>query len=154
VRLTDRADYPVVFPIYMGKGNLVGYVYRRIDKVQRRKYLYPKHLRIGSIVAYYEVERGPLVLVEGIMDFMKVAQFGCSRAAAIFSWRITAAQAAWLKEQGVKSVICALDNTPTGEEGCERLKRFFPHVVRFRFQGKHRKDIGELNVNEYAWGLP
>lgn len=154
VRLTKSQEYPVVFPVVRNE-ELIGFVRRRIDRQEENKYLYNEGFNAQRGLAYYKAGGGPMLVVEGVLDLMKAAQFGCRHAAALLSWRITRSKAMWLRARGVTEVVCALDNTPTGEEGAELLRQCFPSVYQFRWPGKHRKDIGDLSsVHEFVWGWP
>lgn len=153
VRLTEWLDYPIVIPWRRGD-DLIGYVYRLIEpKSGLKKYKFNVGFSAETAIAYYKQGNEPLMICEGILDYMKAAQFGYSHAACIPSWRLSEAHAMWLRAQGIKEFICAVDNTPTGEEGFERMKKMLPVVYRFGFPGKYRKDIGELGVNEFMKGV-
>jgi hypothetical protein len=58
-----------------------------------------------------------------------------------------------IKSLGVDRVICATDNTPTGEQGWEIVRARFPEAKRFQFP-PHRKDVGETKQHEFMVGLP
>ena len=153
VRLTEWSDYPFVIPWRRGE-ELIGYVYRYVvAKPGLKKYKFNEGFSAETAMAYYKHGGGPLMICEGIMDLMKAAQFGYPHGACIPSWRLSEAHAMWLRAQGIKEFICAVDNTPTGEEGFARMKKMLPAVYRFGFPGKYRKDIGELGVNEFMKGV-
>ena len=153
IRLTEWDVYPMVIPWKRGD-ELIGYVYRWLEPVEgKKKYRFNKGFNAEVAIAYYKVGHGPLLVCEGIMDVMKAAQFGYPHAAAIPSWRMSEAHAMWLRAQGIKEFICGLDNTASGKRGYERMREMLPIVYRFQFPGKYRKDIGELNVNEFNMGV-
>lgn len=153
VRLTEWATYPMVIPWKRGD-DLVGYVYRWLEPSEGyKKYKFNKGFNAESAMAYYKVGDGPLLICEGIMDVMKAAQFGYPHAAAIPSWRMSEAHAMWLQAQSIKEVICGLDNTTSGKKGYQRMSEMLPIVHRFKFPGSYRKDIGELGINEFMWGM-
>ncbi len=149
VRLTDGGDYPVVFPVFQN-GSMIGWVKRRIDG-GKRKYLYNDNFPGHTAMAYHKVNDTPCVVVEGVLDYMKAAQFGAGHCAALLGWKIKPAQVEYLKSRGVEEVVCALDNTLTGEQGEEELELHFRKVHTLNYPGKHRKDVADLNVNE--WNL-
>lgn len=151
VRLTEKPDYPIVMPVRQ-RDSMVGYAYRRIDKVEVKKYLYNSGFQALKSVGYYKVGSGPCLIVEGLLDLMKAAQFGYKHAAAILRWHISEEQAMWLQAQGVREVISGLDNTQSGREGTIMLREWF-NTHRFIFPGSYRKDIADLNQNEFAMGL-
>ena len=159
VRRSARPHYPVVIP-WRCKLELIGYVYRLIKPVTDpetgralKKYKFNTGFSAETAMAYYRSEGGPLLICEGIMDMMKAAEYGYPHAACIPSWRFNEAHAMFLQSQGVRSVICGLDNTPTGDAGYRLMRQYVPYVRRFDFPGKYRKDIGELSVNEFWRGV-
>lgn len=151
IRLTEKPDYPIVMPIRQ-RDRMVGYAYRRIDKEERSKYLYNAGFKALTSVGYYKVGGGPCLVVEGLLDLMKAAQFGAKHCAAILRWQVSEEQAMWMLAQGVREVISGLDNTPSGKEGTRMLKDWFT-VYRFQFPGSYRKDIADLNRNEFAMSM-
>jgi len=156
VRLANSADYPVVFPIRMGS-EFVGYVKRRITE-GKKKYLYNSGFEAEKCLAYYCTNhKAPCLIVEGIIDHLKAAQFGWEHCAALLSWKLKPAQEEWLKKHRVREVVCALDNpaiSPTGKKGLGLLKNAFGSVRSFKYPGAFRKDIADLNVNEFWAGMP
>jgi DNA primase len=151
VRLSESAEYPVVLPILMGD-KFVGFVKRRIDDVEVKKYLYNDGFSASRSMAYARTGKADLLVVEGMLDYMKAAQFGYKHIAALLSWRATDEQILWLQSRKIKRLISALDNTPTGEEGTSRLHEFF-EVKRFVFPGRHRKDVGDVDVAQFWMGV-
>lgn len=158
VRLSERANYPIVIP-WRRSQELIGYVYRTLgvayDAVGKplKKYRFNSGFSAETALAYYKTGGDTLLICEGIMDMMKAAQFGWPHGACLPSWRFNESHAMYLRAHGVKSVICALDNTPTGDEGYKLMKAMMPMVRRFEFPGKFRKDIGECGVNEFWRGV-
>lgn len=151
MRLTEKPDYPIVMPVRQ-LDRMVGYAYRRIDKVDTKKYLYNSGFQALKSVGYYKVGSGPCLIVEGLLDLMKAAQFGAKHCAAILRWNISEEQAMWLQAQGVREVISGLDNTPSGKEGTSMLRDWFM-THRFQFPGSYRKDIADLNQFEFNMGM-
>lgn len=152
VRRTSWPEYPVAFPLFE-KASLVGYVRRRIDD-GHPKYRYNVGFRAEDHVVYYSVDDSiPCLLVEGLLDFMKAVQHGYRRVAALLGWKLTDRKRALLEGFGVDRVVCALDNTVTGEAGWKVVKAAWPGSVRFQYP-THRKDVGEMLVHEFLAGLP
>lgn len=150
VRLTEDPDYPVVIPIRR-IGELMGYVRRRITPGDK-KYLFNWGFDLEGSLAYYRVDDEPCIITEGMLDYMLCAQYGVRHAATILTWKMKMPQAEWLmKEAGVREVICATDNTISGEAGFEEMKALMKGVKvrRFKFPGPYRKDVGELGMNEF-----
>lgn len=153
VRLTEWGEYPVAFQIH-NWGELVGYVRRRIDSGEK-KYLYNEGFDAKEHVAYFCVDpSAPCLIVEGVLDLMKAAQYGARRVAALLGWHLNSAKLDRLVSFGVKRFVVATDNTPTGESGWGLFQEFLPRwSVRFQFPA-HRKDIGELTRMEFLAGMP
>ena len=152
VRLTDWEEYPVAFPL-LEKDTIVGYVRRRITDGEP-KYFYNAGFDAKSRVAYFSVDDSvPCLLVEGVLDMMKAAQYGAKRIAAMLGWRVSEQKCRILGAFGVKRVVCATDNTPTGEQGWDQVRAYFNDAVRFRFPA-WRKDVGELQQHEFWAGMP
>lgn len=153
VRRTAWSDYPIAFQIFEGK-TLLGYVRRRVD-AGHPKYRYNAGFRADDAVAYYSIDNtAPCLVVEGILDLMKAAQFGYRRSAALLGWRPTPKKVERLLSLGVRDVVCALDNTETGRLGAAQLLRLgvFGVVTMFEYP-THRKDVGELSPHEFMAGL-
>lgn len=145
-----NADYELVFPI-LDNGKFVGYVCRATnpEMESKRKYLYNKGFsRYNSLFGNYNAPY--VVITEGSMDYFKLRQYGIYNAIAILGWRITDNQIAKIKCY-TNNVISALDNTDTGNQGTEYLKKHF-NVVRLKMP-EHIKDIGDMDIYDfnYAW---
>jgi hypothetical protein len=151
IRLTDDAEYPVVFPIMQGD-TMVGYVKRRIGP-GKKKYLYNEGFPGQTAMAYHKFDNSTLLVVEGFLDYMKASQFGVKHCAGILGWRIKEAQVRFLLDQGVSEVICGLDNTVTGRQGEEILWEHFSYVHPFPWPSDRVKDMAELCEFEFnmAW---
>jgi DNA primase len=153
VRLTESAEYPLVIP-WLRKDTLVGYVRRWIVPVPgKKKYRFNLGFNAKEAMAYYKVGGGSVLVCEGIMDLLKAAEYGYPHAACIPSWRFNESHAEFFRSEGVKTAICGLDNTPTGEQGYQLMRTLMLQVRRFAFPGKYRKDIGECNINEFWFGV-
>lgn len=151
VRLTEWSEYPVAFPILCGL--LVGYVRRRLDS-GKPKYRYNTGFDNDHSVAYYSADDSArCLIVEGVLDLMKAAQYGYPRVAALLGWRLSEGKLDRLRERGVDRVICALDSDVAGEAGWTLIQKAFPGAQKFEFPA-HRKDVGELAQHEFIVGLP
>lgn len=153
VRLTDWAEYPIAFQIHDGH-ELIGYQRRRITPGPK-KYLFNEGFDGRLHVAYYSVDPGaPCLLVEGILDLMMAAQHGARRTAALFGWKLNEDKVKALRANGVSRVVCATDNTDTGEQGWELAKAYFPGAAeRFRYPAGV-KDVGDMSVYEFREAMP
>lgn len=151
VRLDPFSDYPLIIPLYENN-KFRGYVRRRIDgNDNERKYLYNKGFRRNNcLIGRYR--KGVILVTEGILDLMKAWQGGFRNVCCLLGWKPTKYQLEKLKHY-TDTIISALDNTPTGEEGTTLLSEYFK-VIRFPFP-EYRKDLGEMSTYEmkYAYTL-
>ena len=88
------------------------------------------------------------MLVEGYMDKLKMNQFGIKHVCAILGWKVTQQQIEKLKEQGVTTIISALDMDSCGRKGTEYLKNFFD-VVNFQYP-PGVKDAGDMTYKMFV----
>lgn len=144
--ITDD-NYPLIFPVY-DLDEFKGYVCRTTNKMveQQRKYMYNKGFsRNDTLGGRYDNE--VVTLTEGLLDKIRLQQFGLRYVAAIFGWKITRAQIDKLKAEGVKTVISALDADEPGVKGTDYLHNFF-EVVNFKFP-HDVKDPGDLDKKKF-----
>jgi len=142
-RITGSYKYPIVFPMYDNM-RFVGTLQRTTNKVieAKRKYLYNKGFaRSQALIGSYFKDW--VFVTEGYLDKVKFNQFGIENVVAILGWKIAAKQVIKLRHFTNK-IICALDNTPSGEAGYEYLKSLGFEVIRFPFP-EYIKDPGEMN---------
>lgn len=149
-KLNTNDDYGIVLPI-KDMGEFKGYVCRTTNKEleSKRKYLYSKGFsRKNTVMGFYSDDW--VVITEGSLDWLKLQQFGIHNSCAILGWKITDQQIEKIKQYTDK-VISALDNTVTGREGTNILRKYFD-VVRFKFPAD-AKDIGDLDEYgfRHAW---
>lgn len=147
-KYTYKDNYPIIFPM-LDNGKFKGWVCRTNVKAieQKRKYLYNEGFsRATTLVGNYEGNK-PVVVVEGYMDWLKMRQFGLNRVVAILGWKMTDEQVRKLKDQGITTIISALDTDECGCKGTKYLKRFFK-VVRFQFP-PNVKDPGDLSQQAF-----
>jgi len=141
-------SYPIVFPL-LDNGRFKGWVSRSFDHEisETRKYLYNKGFRRRTTIVgdYKDTDR--VILVEGYMDYLKGIQNGAKNICAILGWKITDQQIKKLKNQGVVTIISALDNDACGNRGSEYLKKYF-NVIRFPYP-KYIKDMGDLDKRNF-----
>ncbi len=143
-KVTYNKSYGLIFPM-MDNGKFKGWVCRTMVKEieKKRKYLYNKGFsRASTLVGDYK-GKDVVYIVEGYMDRLKFVQYGCDRAIAILGWKITNEQIAKLKEQGITTIVSALDNDTCGRKGTKYLQKYF-NVVRWKYI-KGIKDPGEMN---------
>lgn len=141
--------YPIVFPL-LDNGKFKGWVSRSFDHEisETRKYLYNKGFRRRTTIVGDYRNTKTVMLVEGYMDYLKGVQNGAKHICAILGWKITEQQIEKLKSEGVKTIICALDNDEAGNRGYEYLKTVFDNVIRFPYP-KYVKDMGDLDKKKF-----
>lgn len=140
--------YPIIFPI-MDNGEFKGWVCRTNNKrvEKRRKYLYNEGFSRKTTLAGNYSGVKTVVLCEGYMDMLKLRMFGYKKVAAVLGWKVSDEQVIKLKNEGVQTIISALDNDECGIKGTEYLKNFF-NVVRFQYP-KGIKDAGEMDKKTF-----
>lgn len=143
--------YPIIFPL-LENGKFKGYVMRTFDpEVElQRKYMYNKGFsRQRSLPGVYGKKQGAswIVLVEGYLDCLKAQQFKVKSVGAVLGWKVTENQINKIKNQGIKTIICALDNDEAGHKGYNYLKLISKQqgfkLFRIRYP-KGIKDFGDL----------
>lgn len=141
-KLTYNESYPIVFPM-RDMGRFSGWVCRTTDpKIEaKRKYLYNKGFsRRNTLVGRYDNKK--VVIVEGMMDYLKAKQLGIKYVCALLGWKATSEQIDKLNKQGVTTIISALDKDDCGTMGTKHLRQFF-RVVRFQYPSGV-KDMGDM----------
>lgn len=146
-KLNVNKDYPIIFPI-LDNGKFKGYVCRTVDYEiqQKRKYLYNTGFK-RALCLCGDYRSKTVMVVEGYLDYLKAKQFGVKNVVALLGWKATDVQISKLKKNGVKQIICALDNDECGKKGAKYLRNYF-NVTRFVFP-KSIKDIGEMNIETF-----
>lgn len=142
-RINYNENYGIIFPL---KENDIfkGYVCRATNKdmEQKRKYLYNKGFTRRNTL-HGNFKNNCVVIVEGYMDWLRFVENKINFVSAILGWKITSIQIEKL-QQYTDTIISALDNTDTGKEGTEYLKKYF-NVVPFYYE-ENIKDVGELDT--------
>jgi DNA primase len=124
----DRFRHRVMFPIHDGRGRTVGFGGRALGEA-RAKYLntpdtplfHKGELLYGLALARPAVrERGTVLVAEGYMDVIALAQAGFANAVAPLGTAITEAQLALLWQLADEPVVC-LDGDEAGLRAAHRL---------------------------------
>lgn len=147
VRINQSSSYPVIIP-YLEQGVFKGYVCRRVDS-EEPKYLYNRGFTRRSTVAGY-LEKGPVLIVEGIMDLMRAWQNGFKNACATLGWKCTSYQAKKISTYATV-VISGLDNDDAGERGYQEHLKLFDGVpvYKFPFPKGFNGDIGDMDKRTF-----
>jgi DNA primase len=124
----DRFRHRVMFPIHDRRGRIVGFGGRALGEA-RAKYLntpdtplfHKGELLYGLALARPAVrERGTVIVAEGYMDVIALAQAGFANAVAPLGTAITEAQLALLWQLADEPVVC-LDGDEAGLRAAHRL---------------------------------
>lgn len=115
----------VVIPIHNAKGELVAYAGRWPGEPPDKdtpKYKLPSDFKKSQEL--YNLDRaikepGPLVIVEGFLDVIKLHQHGCKKTVALMGCSLSAAQEQLIRQHVPASghVIVMLDENPAGQAG-------------------------------------
>ncbi len=134
----DRFRHRVMFPIHDRRGRIVGFGGRALGEA-RAKYLntpdtplfHKGELLYGLALARPAVrERGTVIVAEGYMDVIALAQAGFANAVAPLGTAVTEAQLALLWQQADEPVVC-LDGDEAGLRAAHRLiERALPLLER------------------------
>lgn len=150
IRNEVMTDHPILIPL-RSNGIFKGYVRRRIDNIEDNKYLYNKGFsRSTSLIGEFR-KNVPVLVTEGIMDMMKAYQFGFNNFMCALGWKLSNAQISFLRKY-TDTIICALDNTPKGKEGKQRLKKYFD-IIDFAYSDSSIKDVADMNVWQFNYAL-
>lgn len=145
---TMNKNYPIVFPL-LENGIFRGYVMRTFDPEveQNRKYLYNRGFRRQKSLPGNYKGYDYIVCVEGYLDCLKAQQIGVKNTVSFLGWKASQNQLTKIKNKGIKLVICALDNDPSGEKGYRYLKAVCKNygfkVVRLKYP-EGIKDFGDI----------
>ena len=124
----DRFRHRVMFPIHDRRGRIVGFGGRALGEA-RAKYLntpdtplfHKGELLYGLALARAAVrEHGTVIVAEGYMDVIALAQAGFANAVAPLGTAVTEAQLALLWQQADEPVVC-LDGDEAGLRAAHRL---------------------------------
>ncbi len=143
VKINADDKYPIIIPITENR-KFKGYVCRSIEDVED-KYRYNLGFKRNNVLfGNYDCER--VIVVEGVLDVMKLWQFKEFRAVSTLGWNVTEKQLR--KLEIAKVIITALDNDEKGKEGNRKIIEYFEGNV-FEFYYGKRKDMCELTRKEY-----
>jgi len=133
----------IAIPIHNAKGDVVAYAGRFVGEPPEGtpKYKLPPGFRKSQELFNLDhaaKESGPLIIVEGFFDAMKLHQHGCKRVVALMGSTMSAAQEELIRQHTNRhsQVIVMLDENEAGKAGREdiacRLSKFcFVRVHQF-----------------------
>lgn len=145
--------YPFLFPL-LDNGEFKGWVGRTTNKYveKKRKYLYNDGFRKRNTLCGTYEQNKVVFICEGYFDYLSLKTKGhLKNVVAILGWHISDEQVKKLKDEGITTVVSALDNDKCGIKGTEYLKKFF-NVVRFEFP-EGVKDTGEMTEQQIKKAL-
>lgn len=146
-KLNYNPWYPIIFPL-MDNGVFKGWVCRTNKKEveAKRKYLYNTGFRRATTLCGIYSNKGPLVIVEGYMDMLRIRQSGYKNVIAILGWKMSKEQRDKLASANIKHIVSALDKDESGEKGYLYLNTLgFEKVERWPYKNG-QKDPGDQDV--------
>lgn len=163
-KIYDYFRNRIMFPIFDRSERLVGFGGRSLDPEDKAKYLNSaeqahfskKRILYGMPQAAAAVrERGRLIICEGYVDVLMLAQVGFGEAVATMG---TAATAEQMKKatQAAKTIILAFDGDAAGQKGAQRaLGGILPALadgvsIRFLFLPQGDDPDSYINKNGRA----
>lgn len=137
----DRFRGRVMFPISDSKGRVIAFGGRALDPNQKAKYLnspetelfHKGHILFNAASARQPAhERGNVIVVEGYMDVIALAQFGFANAVAPLGTALTETQLQALWRMADEPTLC-LDGDGAGRRAAQRaLEVALPHLAANR----------------------
>jgi DNA primase len=137
----DRFRDRILFPIHDRRGRVVGFGGRVMDPKQEPKYLNSPETAIfnkrNELYGLFEARKGnrslsSLLVVEGYMDVVSLAQFGIQDCAATLGTALTEQQVDLLFRQASELIFC-FDGDKAGREAAKRsLPLILPHMKEGR----------------------
>jgi DNA primase len=155
----------IAIPIHNAKGEIVAYAGRFPGEPPEGtpKYKLPQGFRKSQEL--FNIDRavresGPLFIVEGFFDCMKLHQHGCKKAVALMGSTLSATQEELIRQHtdSKSQVIIMLDENDAGRAGREdiacRLSRFcFVKVYEFQKQDMEPEHLSAEDVRLLTEGL-
>lgn len=148
VRLNLNSEFQILIPIYQ-QHVFMGYTSRKAFDCEKSetKYWHSPGMHKSEIV-FGNLEKGPVLVVEGPLDKIMAHQLGFSNVACTFGWAMSAVQAAHIEKYATE-IIDAQDNDPRGEEGAKRSRELLPRIQHRRFNyPRSIKDMGSMYSNK------
>lgn len=131
-------------PIYHD-GNLISIEGRDITGKAKRKVLYPRRASVATLFNLEHLDRKkPLVVVEGLMDLVKIWKYVTKNVTTPFGVWLTDTQEILFKE--FKQIILFPDDDEGGESLIKNFDSFYPY--EFEICKVPKKDPGESSIQE------
>ena len=127
-KIYDRYRHRIMFPIHNHKGNIVGFGGRALDDAQQPKYLnspetaiFQKKREVYGLFQLLQIDKKPekILIVEGYLDVIALAQFGVSNVVAALGTAISKYQIQLLSRY-TKHLIFCFDGDAAGTEAAFR----------------------------------
>lgn len=133
----DRYRHRIMFPIHDRHGHIIGFGGRAIDKEQQPKYLnspetilFQKNRELYGLHQMMQQQANPeyIVIVEGYMDVIALAQHGVPNAVATLG-TATSTHHIHLLSRYTKQLIFCFDGDKAGKQAASRaLESCLPHL--------------------------
>jgi DNA primase len=136
----------VIIPVRDGRGALLGFCGRSIDDGRNPKYLYSKGLDTRRYVFCFDkVGRGPVFLVEGMIDALRLWQLGF-QAVTCFGSEMFEEQAKKLSL--VDKLYMIPDNDAKGKKFVREVRKKLPTIRDIIYLPSGYKDPGEMEDDD------
>jgi DNA primase len=138
----------VVIPIHNVKGELVAYAGRWPGEPPKdtEKYKLPPNFK--KLQEVFNLDRaikepGPLVIVEGFFDVIKLHQHGCKKVVALMGWFMSPMQEELIRTHAnaYSHIIVMLDDNKAGQEAREEIAG---RLAKFAFVKVHAFDKPDM----------
>lgn len=138
----------VVIPVHNIKGELVAYAGRWPGEppADTEKYKLPPNFK--KLLEVFNLDRaikepGPLIIVEGFFDVIKLYQLGCKKAVALMGWFMSPTQEELIRTHAssYNHIIVMLDENKAGQEAREEIAG---RLAKFAFVKVHVFDKPDM----------
>ena len=159
------ADH-IAIPIHNVKGEVVAYAGRwpgEPPDANTHKYKLPPGFRKSQELFNLDraiKEPGPLVIVEGFFDAMKLHQHGCRKVVAIMGDSMSVTQEELIRQHTSRSghIIVMLDENPAGQVGRDDIaarlsKHCFVKIHEFGKPDMEPEHLTETEVQQFMGGV-
>jgi DNA primase len=148
VKINSSALHSTVIPLIQN-GDFRGFVCRRENEKIDPKYINNEGLKKEKVVVANLTGRSDIILVEGMVDYLKVLQFGYTNVACILGSYISDQQVAFIRNYAT-GIIDGFDNDNAGLKATQRLKDVFTNIVPvYKIPLKRFNDVGDMNESQF-----
>jgi len=143
----------IVIPIHNVEGELVAYAGRWPGEPPEDTEKYKLPPKFNKLSEVFNLDRaskepGPLVIVEGFFDVIKLHQLGCKKAVALMGWFMSPAQEELIREHAKAGhIVIMLDEDKAGQEAREKIAG---RLAKFAFVKVHVFDQPEMQPDQLS----